>query len=150
MSDRKSLSNCNGLKPIVKEMIKKGYEIIFITLGWLCVIVGLIGAFLPILPTTPFLILAAYFFSRGSKKLHTWLLARPKVGPLIRDWEDYGLIGKKAKIYCTASIILLFSLTFFLTNYVIWIKVTLISVAVSILIFICSRPQEINRNSVKT
>ncbi|MBR9824522.1 MAG: DUF454 domain-containing protein [Alphaproteobacteria bacterium] len=56
------------------------------------------GALLPLLPTTPFLLLAAYAFARSSKRLHDWLLNHRQFGPLISNWRDHGSIGRRTKL----------------------------------------------------
>ncbi len=61
-------------------------------------VLGVVGAFLPVLPTTPFLILSAFLFSKSSAKLHAWLLNLPTFGPMIQDWENNKVIRPKAKI----------------------------------------------------
>lgn len=58
---------------------------------------GLLGIFLPGLPTTPFVLLAAYAGARGSKRLHDWLLAHALFGPMIRDWQREGAVSRSAK-----------------------------------------------------
>lgn len=65
--------------------------------GLLFVALGFIGAFLPILPTTPFLILAAACFARSSRRFESWLLDHSRFGPLLRDWRQRGAIPRKAK-----------------------------------------------------
>ena len=72
-------------------------------LGWLSVALGVIGLFLPVLPTTPFLLLAAACFARGSPRLHAWLLSHPRLGPLMRDYLDGHGIALKAKVYAIGS-----------------------------------------------
>jgi uncharacterized membrane protein YbaN (DUF454 family) len=62
---------------------------VFIALGFAALLLGFIGLFLPILPTTPFILLAAAFFARGSERFHTWLLQPRITGPLIVDWYQH-------------------------------------------------------------
>jgi len=59
---------------------------------------GVAGIVLPLVPTTPFLLVAAYAFARSSPRLHAWLLTHPRFGPLIRDWQDHGAIGTWTKV----------------------------------------------------
>ncbi len=66
-------------------------------LGYISLAVGAAGAMLPLLPATPFLILALYGFSRGSPRVESWLLAHPRWGPLLRDWRHERAISRGAK-----------------------------------------------------
>jgi len=72
---------------------------------------GIIGAVLPLLPTVPFLLLAAFCFARSSDRLHGWLLHHPTFGPAIRNWRDHGAISRRAKRLATVSILAAFSLS---------------------------------------
>ena len=58
---------------------------------------GLVGAVLPLLPTTVFLILAAFAFARSSPRLHDWLIGHPRFGPAIVNWQTHGSISRNAK-----------------------------------------------------
>lgn len=61
---------------------------IYIAAGFVCVALGVIGIPMPLLPTTPFLLLAAYFFARGSQRWHRWLLTHPALGPYIIAFRE--------------------------------------------------------------
>jgi len=67
-------------------------------LGLCAVLLGILGIFLPLLPTTPFLLLASACFARGSPRLHGWLLSHRLFGPYLRDFEEGKGIPRKAKI----------------------------------------------------
>ncbi len=69
-----------------------------IGLGWFMVALGVIGIFLPVLPTAPFLLVAAWAFSRSSKRFHQWLYHHPHLGRFIRDWERHGVIPVRGKV----------------------------------------------------
>ena len=66
-------------------------------LGFGSVALGLVGVFLPLVPTTPFLLLAAFGFARSSPRLHAWLVEHPRHGAAIRDWHRHRAIGRRAK-----------------------------------------------------
>jgi uncharacterized protein len=65
--------------------------------GLLCLAIGAVGLFLPLLPTTPFLLLAAACFSRSSRRMHAWLLGNRIFGPILRDWAERGAIAPRIK-----------------------------------------------------
>ena len=73
--------------------------------------IGVVGIVVPLLPTTPFLILAAYCFSRGSRRLHDWLLNHRTLGPPIRDWREHRSVSGQAKFSAMIAIALIFALS---------------------------------------
>lgn len=121
-------------------MIRKGRNILFLMLGWVCILLAIIGIFLPLLPTTPFLLLAAFLFSKGSKRLHSWLLSQKTFGPIIKNWEQNGAIAPRAKALSTIMIIILFSYTLIFVNVVLWIKIVVFLTGACVLTFILTRP----------
>ncbi|TRX75778.1 YbaN family protein [Pseudomonas mangiferae] len=70
-----------------------------LTAGWLSVALGVLGIFLPVLPTTPFLLLAAACFARSSRRFYDWLVEHPRLGPWIRDYLEGNGIPLKGKVY---------------------------------------------------
>ena len=113
---------------------------LYLSLGYISLILGIAGTILPVLPTTPFILLATYFFSKSSKKLHQWLKNHRIFGRMINDWNRHRAISLKAKILSTVMIVSLFSYTIFFKNYHNSIKLLLLSIAFGVLAFILSRP----------
>ena len=83
----------------------------FTVLGCLFVGLGVIGVVVPVLPTTPFILLAAACFARGSRRLHAWLLGTRLFGPMIRAWQETRSIPIRAKITAISLIVLLMGTT---------------------------------------
>ncbi|MBP2233944.1 uncharacterized membrane protein YbaN (DUF454 family) [Sinorhizobium kostiense] len=77
-------------------------RLVLLGLGWAMVGLGLAGIFLPLLPTTPFLLLAAWLFSRSSPRLERWLTDHPMFGRPLRDWREAGAISWRAKLAAVA------------------------------------------------
>lgn len=71
---------------------------LWLVFGLLMTACGIAGIVLPLVPTTPFLLVAAFAFARSSDRLHTWLVTHPRLGPPIADWRDHGAISRRAKI----------------------------------------------------
>jgi uncharacterized membrane protein YbaN (DUF454 family) len=70
-------------------------------LAWLALGLGVVGIVVPGLPTVPFVLLSAYAAGRGSQRLHAWLLAPRQFGPVVRDWQAHGAVGRRAKWLAT-------------------------------------------------
>ena len=69
---------------------------------------GILGITVPLLPTTPFLILAAFCFSKSSERLHTWLVTHRRFGPIIENWNRHGAISRRAKRLSALAMIAVF------------------------------------------
>ncbi len=100
---------------------------------------GIAGAFLPLLPTTPFLLLAAFAFARSSPRLHDWLVTHRQFGPMIENWRIHGVISRRAKtasVGAMAAAVLLSWLTGFSATVIIVQLIVMAFVSV----FILTRP----------
>lgn len=84
---------------------------VWIAAGFAALALGLAGVVLPVLPSVPFLLLAAFCFSRSSPRMHAWLLGHPRFGPPIRDWERNGAIRRPMKGLAIASMAVVFGLS---------------------------------------
>ncbi|WP_420585541.1 YbaN family protein [Ruegeria sp.] len=114
-------------------------QYLWATLGLICVGLAMIGVVLPLLPTVPFLLLAAFFFARSSSRLHNWLVTHRTFGPLILDWQRSGAIRPGAKKAATLSVVAVFGLSVLLTlpSHVLIIQAVVLS---AVMIFIWTRP----------
>ena len=118
-------------------------KLLWIGLGWISVALGVVGAFLPLLPTTPFLLLAAFAFSQGSEKLHLWITTHPQLGPPIVNWQKHGAIERKVKYYAVGSMLGVVLLTV-LIGAPYWALGAQIGVLLCVAGFIISRPEPKN------
>lgn len=105
---------------------------------------GLVGVFLPLLPTTPFVILAAACFAQSSPRLHDWLLAHPVFGPTIRDWRDQGAIPRRGKIAAIGAMAAAFALSLALGLRP-WLLVLQGGVLLVMGVWIATRPLPVDR-----
>ncbi|MDA7947179.1 MAG: YbaN family protein [Hyphomicrobiaceae bacterium] len=81
-----------------QKLISNTARLVYLALGWLFFGIGVIGAFLPVLPTTPFMILALWAFSNSSERLRGWLYNHKLFGPPLQRWQEYRVIPVSAKM----------------------------------------------------
>src|SRR5512139_797418 len=72
-------------------------RLLWVVAGAAMLATGIVGVFVPLLPTTPFVLLAAFCFSRGSERCERWLLAHPRLGPIVHDWRAHRAVPWRAK-----------------------------------------------------
>ena len=120
-------------------MLTRAARLTWLVVGLLALALGAIGIALPLLPTTPFVLLAAFAFAQSSAKLHQWLLDHNVFGPLIDNWHRYGAISRRAKVVSVVSMIavLVISLAMAAPAVVLWVQVLVLGAAA---LFILTRP----------
>ncbi len=91
-------------------------RVVYAMIGLFFVGLGLVGMFLPVLPTTPFLLIALWAFSKSSKRLENWLLHHRVLGPLIDDWHRYRVIPLYAKLLAWSMMVLSLLYLIFFTD----------------------------------
>ena len=107
--------------------------------GWLAIILGVIGIFLPLLPTTPFLLLAAACFARSSEKFHSWLLNHKYLGPYIHLYLDGKGIPIKAKYYIISVLWITMAFSIYIVPMLV-IKIGLVIIAISVTVYLWRLP----------
>jgi uncharacterized protein len=90
------------------------YRPLWMAAGFASLVLGIIGIFLPLLPTAPFVLLAAWCFARGSRKWERWLLQHPRFGHMVRDWRAHRAIPLRAKQLATVMMACSSALSFWL------------------------------------
>ncbi|MDJ0698709.1 MAG: YbaN family protein [Woeseiaceae bacterium] len=96
---------------MVRKLATHAARIIWIVVGLIALVLGAIGVALPLLPTTPFVLVAAFAFAKSSERLHNWLVEHDVFGALIRNWREHGAISKRAKTLGILSMIAVLAIT---------------------------------------
>ena len=121
-------------------------RIILISLGWLCVGLGFIGIFVPGIPTTIFLIIALWAFTKSSKKLRNWLLNHKRFGPILNNWQQHKVVPRRAKILMVV-LMSLASILFYYSLQNLYLTIGLVIILVLVAIYVISLPSKIPENS---
>ena len=119
---------------------------ILISLGWLCVGLGFVGVFVPGIPTTIFLIIALWAFTKSSEKLRHWLLNHKRFGPILNNWQEHKVVPRRAKILMVVLMSLAVILFYYASQSLI-LTIGLIIILVSVAIYVISLPSKIPENS---
>ena len=131
--DQKETNIRGNQKDIVQNILIRR---LLIFAGTFFVVMGIIGIILPILPTTPFLLLAAWCYARSSKRFYNWLINNKWFGNYIKNYREGRGVPLKVKVLSIAFlwITILFSVFLIVTNF--WVRIILIIIAIGVTIHI--------------
>ena len=128
------------------DRIQRG---IYIVLGCLSLVAAVIGAILPLVPTTVFLLMACWFFARSSERMHNWLLSNKHFGPMIKQWQDERSIDRVVKIRAIFLVVISFSLTLIFVPVPNAVRVGLVLLAIGISTFLYRLPETVKESVSK-
>jgi uncharacterized protein len=129
---------------LVQDAIEmNAIRLFYLGLGWLSVGLGVLGIIMPILPTTPFLLLAVWAFSRSSPELAEKLRNHPKAGPYIRAWQDYGVIPPAGKIMAVLMMTVMGAYLILYSPLPQWAAAVTCLMMLAVAIYIVTRPSRV-------
>ncbi len=132
--DSSSRKNPQQFNPVLRWCL--------LSAGFTSIVVAIVGIFLPVLPTVPFLLLALGCFARSSERLYTWLIDHTHLGPLVRPYLQGGGISRGAKVKAITLIWvgITISVVFFLE--IIWVRLTLLAIAFGVTFYLLYLPTQ--------
>ena len=119
----------------IRQSRHRSVRYLLLAVGWLSVVLGVIGIFIPVLPTTPFLLLAAACFVRSSRRFYLWLVEHPRLGPWIRDYLEGNGIPLKGKVYALVTMWFSIGLSCYLVPMP-WARAFMLTSAVLVSVYI--------------
>jgi uncharacterized membrane protein YbaN (DUF454 family) len=116
---------------------RREVRLLFLACGFAAVGLGIAGIFLPLLPTTPFMLLAAACFARSSERFHAWLLAHPLLGATVREWEEHRSIRRRTKwvAILTMAVTLTVSVIFFVPSRALQIALAFFGLTLAVYLY---------------
>ena len=120
-------------------MLSHAARLTWLVIGLLALVLAVLGIFLPLLPTTPLVLLAAFAFARSSDRLHQWLLEHDIFGSLIADWRRHGAISRSAKVASVVAMVIVLGISLAIAAPTVVIIVQLVVLGAAAF-FVLSRP----------
>ena len=113
---------------------------LYFGIGVFCLVLGLVGVFVPGLPTTIFLIIALWAFSRSSQAFHDWLWQHPRFGPSLKAWSEHRVVPRRAKIAAglmmAASVAIMAAL-----GSPLWVTILVAAICLGVMAYIAPKPE---------
>ncbi|MEW6195181.1 MAG: YbaN family protein [Bacteroidota bacterium] len=111
---------------------------LLIALGWICVVMGIIGIFVPVWPTTVFFLIAAWSFAKSSERFYSWLINHQKFGRFIRDYREHRGMQLKSKIIAVTMITFVIGSSAIFFTGELWLRIILVVIAAGVIWYILS------------
>ena len=121
-----------------QKFLKKPVRIALVSLGTFSLCIGVVGIFIPILPTTPFLLIAAALYARSSQKFYNWLMNNRLFGRYIRSYREGKGIPLKIKLITIALLWITIGISAVFTTDILWLRILLGAIAVGVTIHIAT------------
>ena len=133
------------MMPEAKRSGSRILRLFLVAAGFVCTALAVVGIFLPLLPTVPFLLLAAACFARSSERFHTWLLNHPQLGPMLRGYLEGRGIPLRAKLVSLALLwfAIPVSVLFFIPQ--LWLDILLIAIGLGVTVYLVRLPLLVER-----
>jgi uncharacterized membrane protein YbaN (DUF454 family) len=113
----------------------------YLVAGFVLLALGIVGAFLPLMPTTIFVILAAGCFARSNRRVEAWLLANKRFGPMIRAWRAERAIPRRGKILATIGMVVGYALFLIGAHPSLWLNLLVLAFFTACAWYVISRPE---------
>lgn len=121
-------------------MTRHTLRLIYLLIGLISTGLGVVGAFLPVMPTVPFLIVALWAFSKSSQRFHDWLYHHRVYGPLLQDWDQYRVIPLWGKIWACLAMAGGLTITAIFFQPPLWVLIGTGAVMLAVAAYLLSKP----------
>jgi uncharacterized membrane protein YbaN (DUF454 family) len=115
----------------LNKVKNKIYKLFLVFLGSLSLVMGIIGIFVPVWPTTVFLLISAWAYSKSNEKFYNWLISNKYFGEYIRNYREKRGLPVKIKVRTTLFLWITILISVYLVN-IVWLKLLLIVIAISV------------------
>lgn len=129
-----------------QEVRHPALRVLLLGLGWAAVALALAGVFLPILPTTPFLLVAAWAFAKSSRRMRIWLYEHPRFGQFLQDWRADGAIPLRGKLAAVGGMLLAWHIVFFTAERP-WVPAAVGACLALVAVYVVTRPAPRRRDA---
>ncbi len=126
----------NNISNKNEQFLRKSIKVLLISIGTFFVGVGIVGIFVPILPTTPFLLIAAALYARSSKKFYNWLINNKIFGRFIKNYREGKGIPLKIKIITVTALWITIGYSAIFAVDIFWVRIMLVIIAAGVTIHI--------------